>query len=156
MQIDPSELSRFIHAQKAAVLSTLSVAVAGYPFGSVVPYDLDRGGGMIIFISRIAEHYRNLRENPRACLTILDPEGRDDPQSFARASLLVDFAPLPDEARGTAEASYFARFPDSPARPIAHDFVFFRGRCVRARWIGGFAAAGWLDGDLLTAGLALP
>ncbi|MGH9816446.1 MAG: heme iron utilization protein, partial [Candidatus Acidiferrales bacterium] len=42
------------------VLSTLSVAVSGYPFGSLVPYCLDRQGRPIILISRIAQHSKNI------------------------------------------------------------------------------------------------
>ena len=45
-------------------LSTLSKAMPGFPFGSVVPYCLDEQGRPLILISRIAQHTHNLQKDP--------------------------------------------------------------------------------------------
>jgi putative heme iron utilization protein len=57
-------------AAKAGILSTLSLDVPGFPFGSVVPYCLDRGGVPLILIADIAQHTRNLLADPRVSLTV--------------------------------------------------------------------------------------
>lgn len=48
------------------VLSTLSKAMPGFPFGSVVPYCLDEQGRPLILISRIAQHTHNLQKTQSA------------------------------------------------------------------------------------------
>ena len=47
-------------SQYQGVLSTHSVDVVGYPFGSVVPYCLNKAGEPIILISSIAQHFKNI------------------------------------------------------------------------------------------------
>lgn len=47
------------------VLSTHPVDTPGYPFGSIVPYCLDRRGYPEILISRIAQHTKNIQADPK-------------------------------------------------------------------------------------------
>jgi putative heme iron utilization protein len=65
-----ADARRLLLAAKAGVLSTLSLDVPGFPFGSVVPYCLDRGGLPLILVADIAQHTRNLLADPRASLTV--------------------------------------------------------------------------------------
>ena len=81
-----------LSARKAGVLSTLSAEAEGYPFGSVVPFCLDRLGRPVVLISDIAQHTKNVAADPRVCLTVL--AGGDDVQASARLSLLADAARL--------------------------------------------------------------
>ena len=46
---------RLFRAQQHATLGTLSTALAGYPYCSVVPYVLDHQARPIILVSRLAE-----------------------------------------------------------------------------------------------------
>lgn len=127
------------------VLSTLSVTNDGCPFGSLTPYIIDDSGRITIYISFIAEHYRNLARDPRASLLVADPFGADDPQAHARATVLLRFAPVPTDAVPAVTEAYEARFPASINYEIAHNFLFMRGEPYRVRWIGGFGAIGWID-----------
>ena len=67
----------FVAYNNVGVLSTHSRSLPGYPFGSVVPYDVTASGDIVIFISRISEHYRNLVTDEKASLLIADSQGTD-------------------------------------------------------------------------------
>jgi putative heme iron utilization protein len=69
---------------KAGVLSTLSRDVPGFPFGSVVPHCLDRGGLPLTLIADIAQHTKNLLADPRASLTVTEAAEDGDVQAQAR------------------------------------------------------------------------
>src|SRR5687768_12394106 len=50
------EARHLLRRHNLGVLSTHSVEVPGYPFGSVTPYAVDRAGEPLILISSIAQH----------------------------------------------------------------------------------------------------
>jgi len=127
------------------VLATLSVDVAGYPFGSVVPYCLDSAGRPVILIAAIAQHTRNARADARASLTVFD---RDEPdlQAAARLTFLGDVERLaPGGARDDAAARYLRFFPEAETYDRMHDFAFHVIRPRRLRYIGGFGEIHWLE-----------
>ena len=152
MQVD--RVKQFISLHRSGTLCTLlrptsdsSSRLEGYPFGSLVHYDVDEHGRPVVFVSLLAEHYKNLVADSRASLFICDAFGLRDPQAFARATLLATFTQISDSERPAIEARYFARFPESPGRSLAHDFVFFRGEVERVRWIGGFGDIRWVSAE---------
>lgn len=130
-----------------AVLSTQSHRYDGYPFGSVIPYDVDENGHFIIYISLIAEHFKNLAKEPRACLTISDPFAFSDVQSTYRITALTTFIELTGEEENRARVRYEKRFPGSVINELAHNFRFYRGIPSAFRWIGGIGSMGWISGD---------
>lgn len=142
----------FIASNRFGVLSTLSQTHIGYPFGSIVPYDITKNGEIIIYISLIAEHYRNLKKDPKASLIVIDPNGLSDPQAHARATILAEFFPVEDSERIGVQQSYEARFPNSINHEITQNFLFFRGRPKKIRWIAGFGDISWIDGDKFVVG----
>ena len=147
----PAQLVKnFLSQHSCGSLSTLSQAVSGFPFGSVVPYDIDKRGRMVIFISLISQHYQNITAEPKGSILVSDRFGVDDPQAHARATVLGEFHPVLDEERDAVEESYWKRFPHAPERALAHNFVFFRCETVRVRWIGGFGDIRWIDAKSYT------
>ena len=68
----PQEARSLLGVQYFGVLSTISHKVDGYPFGSVVPYSLNRNGEPVILISDIAEHTKNIVADARVSLTVLE------------------------------------------------------------------------------------
>lgn len=138
------------------VLSTQSNRFAGYPFGSVVPYDIDSSGAFVIYISRIAEHFKNLSAHSQASLTVTDQFAFADPQAAMRVCVLLDFKPVDSSERSSVEEHYVTRFPGSVRHELAHDFNFFRGRPKQTRWIGGFGQMGWMTSEQLNLGSADP
>ncbi len=125
------------------VLSTLSVDIPGYPFGSVVPYCLDRDGYPVILISRIAQHTKNVLADPRASLITIE-QGVDDVQLGGRLTWVADVTPLEGGAIEAAAERYYRYFPQSQDFHKVHDFDFYRLEPVRIRYIGGFGKIHWI------------
>ena len=126
-------------------LSTLSKAMPGFPFGSVVPYCLDEQGRPLILISRIAQHTHNLQKDPKCSLLVGEREA-DDVQDVRRLTYLAEAEKLEDAAAIEAAAErYYRYFPDSANYHKAHDFDFWVLKPVRHRYIGGFGAIHWVD-----------
>jgi putative heme iron utilization protein len=131
------------------VLSTLSIDVEGYPFGSIAPYAVGHDGKPIILISDIAQHTRNIKRNNKVSLTVFDPN-TDDPQSSSRLTWIGDAEPI-DQADIDARDRYLRYFPTSESYFGTHDFSFYRIGLKRARFIGGFGQIFWIDPDAMLA-----
>lgn len=126
------------------VLATISVAVPGYPFGSVVPYCLDGGGLPVILIAGIAQHTRNARADPRLSLTVFD-RNEPDLQTAGRVTLLGDAIELEGPAAEQAAARYLRFFPTAAGYDRMHDFAYFGIVPRRLRFIGGFGDIHWFE-----------
>jgi putative heme iron utilization protein len=131
------------------VLATISVAVPGYPFGSVVPFCLDRTGQPVILIADIAQHCKNIVADPRVSLTVFD-RGADDLQANGRLTLLADATRI-EPGDADAAARYYRYFPEAADYHLTHSFEFWRLALRRIRFIGGFGAIHWLEPDMLCA-----
>jgi len=126
-------------------LATLSKAMPGFPFGSMVPYCLDEQGRPLILISRIAQHTHNLRKDPK-CSLMVGERGAEDVQAVGRLTYLAEAEQLTDPAAIEAAAErYYRYFPESQSYHTAHDFDFWVLNPVRHRYIGGFGAIHWVD-----------
>ena len=103
-------------------------------------------GRPLIYVSRIAEHTRNLAADPRACLTVIEaaPGNR---QALGRTSLLGEAHEVPAAEREAAAQRYFAFFPEQRQYEQFHDFSFWRIEPTRVRWIGGFGEIHWIEPD---------
>jgi len=106
----------------------------GFPFATVVPFGLDARDRVVIVVSDLAVHTRNLRRDPRASVVIAEPGA--DPQRGWRLSIVGRFVE-DDRAR----AAYAATWPN-PALPDFHAFVL---QPVTARLVAGFGAMAWID-----------
>jgi hypothetical protein len=129
------------------VLSTHSVELPGYPFGSLVPYCLDRQGWPVILISRIAQHTKNIDANSKVALTVAEP-GTEDVQAGARLTIVGDAEPVGFDGEDSAER-YYRYFPHARGYHRTHDFSFYHIRPVRSRYIGGFGEIHWLSNEAL-------
>jgi putative heme iron utilization protein len=137
------------HAADAGVLSTTSLAVEGYPFGSVTPFVTTPEGRAVILVSSLAQHTKNMQADPRVCLTAL--EGKPgDKQAQARVSLLGDASPVPDEALPRVQELYLTAFPNSRGHFQAHDFSFWWIEPRRVRYIAGFGDIHWIEPEAWT------
>jgi putative heme iron utilization protein len=131
------------------VLSTISLDVPGYPFGSVTPYCVDRDCQPVVYISGIAQHTRNIIANPKVSLTIVAPNNdSDDVQARGRLTLLADARPV-DPTDTAIRDRYLRYFPSAVQYEGTHDFSFYRLGLVRARFIGGFGQIFWLTPEEL-------
>ena len=126
------------------VLSTISLDLPGYPFGSVTPYCADEQCRPIIYISYIAQHTRNVLADPRVSLTVIDRNGGSDVQAEGRVTLIGDARTVSDDETRVRER-YFRHFPSARQYEGDHDFAFFRMDLVRVRFIGGFGQIYWVE-----------
>lgn len=127
------------------VLSTQSLAMPGFPFGSAVPYCPDAQGRPLLLISRIAQHTRNLKADPR-CSLLVGERDAVDVQAAGRLTLLAQAQQLSEAQEVEAAAArYYRFFPESRDYHRVHDFDFWTLQPVRWRYIGGFGAIHWLD-----------
>lgn len=123
-------------------LSTLAVEPAGHPFGSVVAFILDGEGHPVFVASRLAEHTRNFRADPRASLFLLPrpPEGVD-PLSLERATLLGSISP----AERSLRDAYLEAHPYARLYVDFRDMAFYRLTVEAIRYVGGFGRMSWVE-----------
>lgn len=132
---------RWLRAHRHGLLSTHSLAVAGYPFGSVVPYVLDHAACPVMLISRLAEHTRNLAADGRVSLLI--HEAGDDVQAQARVTLIGTAERVADPL--AIEPRHERYFPATRGYRTQLDFEFWRIVPVTLRVIAGFAKVHWVS-----------
>ncbi len=94
------------------VLSTISIDVPGYPFGSVTPYCVDNSGSPVLYISYIAQHTKNIMANPKVSLTVFDTALSNDVQAQGRVTCLANAKPIEDPGSDVRDR-YFRYFPAS-------------------------------------------
>jgi heme oxygenase (biliverdin-IX-beta and delta-forming) len=137
------EARKLLLSEYQAILSTHSVDVDGYPFGSVVPYCLNKEGKPVILISRIAQHTKNILSNPKVSLIATEGDA-DDLQTVGRITYIGNAEKL-DENDGDSIERYYSYFPDSRDYHKIHDFDFYQIQAVRIRFIGGFGEIYWVE-----------
>jgi len=128
-----------------AVLTTQSRAEPGYPFPSLVPYCLDQRGRVLLLLSRLAQHSRNLGADRRCGLLVSEPTDGDIQQA-TRIACLGDVDPV-DRIDQAAYRRWFRYFPHTLPYHEQLDFGLYRLTPGRFHFNGGFATARWLTCD---------
>jgi putative heme iron utilization protein len=138
------ELLKF---ETTGILSTHSLELEGYPFGSVTPYSLDQGFNPIILVSSIAQHTKNMDHNPKVSLTIAQSSGDSEKQALGRYTVVADAIKIESGTDDWAQVSetYLRYYPSAKSYFEAHDFYFYRLKFVRGRYIGGFGKIYWIE-----------
>lgn len=134
----PKLLAKSFHC---GVLSTMSIDIEGYPFGSLVTYHLSHEGLPLFLISSIAQHTKNILQNNKVSLTIFDFKN-ENVQSAGRITIIgnaIKFNQEEDIKR------YFTYFPDHSQYQKTHDFNFYTIDIQRIRYIGGFGKIFWVE-----------
>lgn len=141
-----------LHLCGYGTLATHSAALTGYPFATVVPYALDAAHNPVLCISALAEHTKNVLADPRVSLSVMQP-GAEDVQDTARLTLVADAEHIePDATLRARHQRYLPKTEDL----LALDFMFFRLRPRRIRYIGGVGRMGWVEEAEWTALPVLP
>lgn len=137
---------RLLRAQHHATLGTLSTALSGYPYCSVVPYVLDHHARPVILVSRLAEHTHNMLADDRVCL--FAHEGLPDVQTGSRVTLMGRARHL--EPADAATARYARYFPQAGHYRDNLDFEYFRVEPASLRVVAGFAKVHWISREAYT------
>lgn len=147
MHIPSADLIHLLHETSQAILSTHSLQMPGFPFGTAVPLIVDETCRPILLISALAEHTKNLLADPRASLTIVE-SGKDNVQEARRATLLGHFHAFQP---ATDLVSRYLRYQPDAEQYLRLDFSFYRLEIERIRYIGGIGKMGWLETSALDA-----
>ena len=142
---DGAKARRFLRNQHHGVLSTLSRKFPGYPFGSVVPFVLDQDARPVIFISRLAEHTRNIEADPRTSLLVSD--AGDDVQAGGRLTLVGDAARAASSL-DALRSRYLNYIPGSRRLFALGDFAFYSITPRALRFVGGFGDIQWISPEI--------
>lgn len=145
------EARRILRAHRYGALSTLSKKFDGFPFGSITPYLVDHDGSLLIFISTLAEHTKNIRHDPRVSLIT---HNQRDPHIQTQGRVTVLGNAQPEANREQAGLRYLRYFPEAQAYFAMHDFSFYRIRPTAIRYIGGFGSIHWVNMENYTVAQA--
>ncbi len=140
-------LQDLLRRQEVAALGTLH---QGEPFVSMAPYALLPGGALLVHVSRLATHTRDMEQHPGVSLMVLGERAADtQAQALPRATLQGDARVLPREAADheVAKQAYLARFPISEDMFGFGDFFLYRIVPRSVRFVGGFAQAWSMTGE---------
>jgi heme iron utilization protein len=140
------EIQSLLQLQKSGILSTHSHSVPGYPFGSLIAYCLDKNGYPIIQLSALAEHTKNIIQNPKTSLIVVDIQSQDI-QNSKRLTLLSDAIRVGPQDQEISSL-YYSRFPRAREYGQMLDFSFYRLTPFKLRYVGGFGKAvssDWAD-----------
>lgn len=145
-QTNPSarEARQLLRAHRYGALSTLSKKFDGHPFGSIMPYLVEHDGSLLILISALAEHTKNIIADPRVSLIT---HSQDNPhiQAQGRVTILGNAAQVHD--RAGAGRRYLLYFPEAETYFAMHDFQFYRIALQAVRYIGGFGNIHWVKAE---------
>ena len=137
-----AQLKQLLQQRSVAALGTLH---AGAPFVSMVPYALARdGSGLLIHVSGLASHTRDMRADARVSLLVVQEEGGETSAlELARASIqgmALEIAADSPDLPGF-RAAYLGRFPDAAQLFGFADFSLFKIQPDSVRFVAGFAQA---------------
>lgn len=134
----PAEEARTIVAS-ARTASLATLGADGAPWASLVGYGVQAGGELVLLVSTLAEHGRNLARDPRASVSIAAPvrEG-DDPLDAGRVTLSGCVERPQGPAADAALAAHCDAYPAARAYAQFGDFALYVLRPERVRWVGGF------------------
>jgi heme iron utilization protein len=136
-------LRMLLNTQRVAALGT--VGEDGHPFVSMVPYSINRADGTVVLhVSGLAAHTRNLERMPRVSLLVLQPEVTGKPvHALPRVTLdgVASVLEVNSAAWTRARNTYLARFPDVEYMTELGDFRFVAISVTGARQVAGFGAA---------------
>jgi hypothetical protein len=110
-----------------------------------MPYALDPEGRPIFLISNMAMHTQNLKADPRASLFVAQTVVNGDPLGAARATLIGEVSPVPENDIASAREAYIRKHENSRYWVDFADFGFFRLELVDIYYVGGFGVMGWVD-----------
>lgn len=138
---------QLLNKESTGILSTHSIELEGYPFGSVTPYCLDKNFNPIILVSDLAQHTKNINADNKVSLTIAEEASESEKQSLGRLTYIGDAFRIESETEDYKEISqiYLRYFPAAKHYFEAHNFYFYRIKCKRARYIEGFGKIFWIE-----------
>jgi putative heme iron utilization protein len=117
-----------------AALATIASG-SGYPYASLITVATEASGAPIFLISALAQHTKNLADDPRASILFDGTGAAGDPLQGARVTLFGRAEKVADEV---VRRRFLARHPEAAFYADFPDFAFWRLEVEGAHYIGGF------------------
>jgi putative heme iron utilization protein len=136
-----TEARRLLRSHRYGALSTLSKKLTGYPFASITPYMVDHDGSLLILISALAEHTKNIEYDPRVSL-ITHNQSSPEIQMQGRVTVTGQAHRINDQQQPVTR--YLRHFPEATDL-LSLDFSFYRIQPHAIRYIGGVGRIHWLN-----------
>ncbi len=143
-QTTARDARQLLRAHRYGALSTLSKKFDGHPFGSITPYLVDHDGSLLILISALAEHTKNIQHDPRVSLIT---HNQEDAHIQTQGRITVVGTASQVAEREQAGRRYLRYFPEAQTYYDMPDFEFYRIVPQALRYIGGFGDIHWVKAD---------
>jgi len=143
----PATLARWL--ARSRTRAALATNLNGAPYASLVLVTVDLDASPLLLLSELAQHSRNIAFEPRVSLLLDGTEGRADPLTGPRLTLLGQALPTDDPR---CLARFVSHHPASALYAGFRDFRLFRVAVERGHLVAGFGRIDWIDGaDFLFA-----
>jgi putative heme iron utilization protein len=135
---------------KTAALGTIALAdPVGAPYVSLVHVAWDERGALLLLLSRLAEHTKNLDADARASLLVTEDPLPAEPLTASRMTLTGKCTPLTGADADEARARFVAAHPNAAQYASFGDFGMWRFEVAAIRWVGGFGRMTWVPASAL-------
>ena len=147
-ETETAQLKQLLRERSVAALGTLH---AGAPYVSMVPYAIaPDASGLIIHVSSLSSHTKDMRTDPRVSLLVMQEEGGETsalalPRASIQGTALEVATDSPDLPG--FRAAYLERFPEASQMFGFADFSLFRIQPESVRFVAGFAQAHTFSGE---------
>ena len=115
----------------------------------MMPFAADHLGRPVFFISSMAMHTQNLRQDQRASLLITQPDVAGDPLGSARLTLIGTATVAP---AAEVRDLYLSRYENARYWQDYTDFAYYRLEVEGVYFIGGFGVMGWVPAEDYASG----
>ena len=126
---------------RGAASATLATQAAGQPFASLVTPATAGDLSILLLLSSLSEHTRQLRAEPRCALLFQGQAAEVNPQTAPRVTLTGLAAPVPAAEVPGLKARFLAKHPYAALYADFGDFALWRIAPAAAQLVGGFARA---------------
>ncbi|MFZ4408127.1 MAG: HugZ family protein [Paracraurococcus sp.] len=126
---------------RAAASATLATQAAGQPFASLVTPAATGDLSVLLLLSSLSEHTRQLRAEPRCALMVQGAPADTNPQTAPRVTLTGLAAPVPEAEVPALKTRFLAKHPYAALYADFGDFALWRITPAAALLVGGFARA---------------
>ncbi|MDJ0388058.1 DUF2470 domain-containing protein [Roseomonas sp. E05] len=126
---------------RGARAATLATQQEGQPFASLVTPAAAPDLALLLWISSLSEHTRQLAREPRCALLVQGMAPEANPQTAPRVTVTGLAERVGDDQKAALKARWLALHPYAALYAGFADFALWRIRPVAALLVGGFAAA---------------
>ena len=138
---DPAVFGRLL--ARGCTRAALATSLNGAPYASLVLFTVDLDASPLLLLSDLAQHSRNIAFEPRVSLLLDGTEGRADPLTGPRLTLLGRALPTNDPR---CLGRFMSHHPASAVYAGFRDFRLFRVVVERGHLVAGFGRIEWING----------